>query len=179
MLTGGASKRYAQAVFEIARDTNSFEAWRRDLAAMSQLVADETGQQFFSNPSADAGQKRQVAEHYLASRVRPEALNLARLLIERDRFAQVDRVEAAFVELMRAYQGVAVADVTTAEPIDAATAEVVSRRLGALVGKRIELRAHVDPSIIGGVIARVDDYLLDGSVTGQLSRLRARLVGGR
>jgi F-type H+-transporting ATPase subunit delta len=179
MLTGGAAKRYAQAVFEIARDTDSFEAWRRDLAAMSQLIADEAGRQFFSNPKVDAGQKRQVAENYLASRVRPEALNLARLLIERDRFAQVDRVDAAFAELMRDYQGVAIADVTTAVPLDAAEAEVISRRLGALIGKRIELRSHVDESIIGGVVARVGDYLIDGSVTGQLSRLRARLVGGR
>jgi F-type H+-transporting ATPase subunit delta len=80
---------------------------------------------------------------------------------------------------VREHRGVAVAEVTTAVPLDAAEADDVSRRLGALIGKRIELRTQVDPSIIGGIIARVGDYLIDGSVTGQLSRLRSRLSEGR
>jgi len=179
MLTGGAAKRYAEAVFELARDTTTFDAWQRDLATMSQLVTDPAGRRFFSNPKVDSAQKRQVAEHILGTRVQPAALNLARLLIERGRFAEVDRIEQAYTELLRDYQGVAVADVTTAVPLDAAAAATVSRQLGALVGKRIDLRAHVDPSIIGGIVARVGDYLIDGSVTGQLSRLRARLAEGR
>lgn len=179
MLTGGAAKRYAEAIFELARDTNAFDAWQRDLAVMSQLVTDPVGRRFFSNPKIDTDQKRQVAERILTARVQPAAFNLARLLIERGRFAEVDRIEQAFIALMRDYQGVAVADVTTAVPLDEAAAAAVSRQLGALVGKRIELRAHVDPSIIGGLVARVGDYLIDGSVTGQLGRLRARLAEGR
>lgn len=178
MLTGGAAKRYAQAVFEIARDARSFDAWQRDLAIMDQLVQDAAGREFFNNPEVSTGQKQQVAESYLANRVQPAALNLARLLIARGRFAAIDRLVVAFTELVRTYQGTAVADVTTAVPLDSAAAADVSRRLGTLIDRRVEVRMHVDPSIIGGIVARVGDYLLDGSVTGQLSRLRARLAQG-
>ncbi|MCC6626095.1 MAG: F0F1 ATP synthase subunit delta [Chloroflexi bacterium] len=179
MLIGGAAKRYAQAVFELARESTSFDVWSRDLHTLGDLVRDEAGRQFFSSPKADAAQKWRVAENYLASRVQPQALNLARLLIERGRFVVVDRVAVVFDELVREQRGVAIADVTTAVPLGPAEAEAVSRRLGAVVGKRIELTTHVDPSIIGGIIAHVGDYRIDGSVTGQLARLRARLVEGR
>jgi F-type H+-transporting ATPase subunit delta len=179
MLIGGATKRYAQAIFEIARDTDSFDAWQRDLDVMAQLVADETGRALFESPNVDNARKWQVASQFLSPRVQPRALNLARLLVERGRFAQADRIATAFAELVREHRGIAVAEVTTAVPLDQATTEIVGRQLAAIVGKQIELRPHVDPSIIGGVIARVGDYLIDGSVTGRLSRLRGRLAEGR
>jgi F-type H+-transporting ATPase subunit delta len=179
MLTGGAAKRYAEAIFEIARDAGSFEVWGRDLALMSRVVTDVAGRQFFANPKTDQAQKWLAAERILTNRVQPAALNLARLLITRDRFHQVDRIEAVFAELVREHQSVAIAEVTTAIPLDQAAAAAIARQLGAIIGKRIELRAHVDDSIIGGVVARVGDYLIDGSVTGQLRRLRTRLAERR
>jgi F-type H+-transporting ATPase subunit delta len=179
MLTGGAIKRYAQAIFELAREGDAFDAWQHDLDTMAQLVADEQGRQLFENPKVDTAQKYAVAERLLRPRVRPEALNLARLLIGRDRFAQADRLAVAFTELVREHRGIAVAEVTTAVALDEVATEDVRRRLGAMMGKQVELRPRVDPSIIGGIVARVGDYLIDGSVTGQLSRLRARLLDGR
>jgi F-type H+-transporting ATPase subunit delta len=179
MLTGGAIKRYAQAVFELARADDAFERWQRDLRAMAELVSDPAGQQLFDNPKIDRAQKARVAERYLQPRVTPVALNLARLLIQRDRFGQAERLVTTFEELVRDHQGVAVAEVVTAVPLDSAASAEISQQLGAVVGKRVELRRQVDPSIIGGIVARIDDYLIDGSVTGQLSRLRTRLMEGR
>jgi F-type H+-transporting ATPase subunit delta len=57
--------------------------------------------------------------------------------------------------------------------------ELVRQRLGTLLGKQIEIRTVVDPNIIGGIIARVGDQLIDGSVIGQLRKLRERLVAQR
>lgn len=179
MQFGGAIKRYAQAVFALAHDSHSFDAWQRDLAAMADLVNDEEGRRLFNSPKVDADQKIQVAERYLRSRISPLAMNLTRLLIERDRFGQAARLSEAFAELVRDHQGLAVAEVTTATALDAAASATVSRQLGDIVGKRIELRERVDPAIIGGIIAHVGDYLIDGSVTGQLSRMRVQLVEGR
>jgi F-type H+-transporting ATPase subunit delta len=178
MLTGGAAKRYAEAVFAIARDSDAFDAWQQALDAMTQLVTDEQGRVFFESPKVGKEQKRAVAERFLGQRVPATALNLARLLIERDRFAEVDRIAAAYAELVREHRGIAVADVTTAVPLDEVATERVRQRLGDLVGKRVELRTQVDPSIMGGIVARVGDYLIDGSVRGRLQQLRARLTEG-
>jgi F-type H+-transporting ATPase subunit delta len=179
MQIGGAAKRYAQAIFALARETTTVREWQRDLATLSQLVTDPEGQAFFGSPTIDRHQKWQAAERLLTGRVQPAALNLARLLIDRDRFAEVERVETAFTDFVHDLEGTAVAEVTTAVPLDEAATADLRRRLGALVNKQVEMRTRVDPSIIGGVIARVGDYLIDGSVTGQLRRLRARLVEAR
>ncbi len=175
MLTGGAARRYAEAVFEIARDTNAFDPWQQALDAMAQLVADEQARMFFESPKVSNQQKRAVVERVLGQRLPPAALNLARLLIERGRFTDADRIAAIYADLVREHRGVVVAEVTTAVPLDGSATDNVRRQLGAMVGKSIELRTHVDPSIMGGIVARVGDYLIDGSVSGQLNRLRMQL----
>jgi F-type H+-transporting ATPase subunit delta len=71
-----------------------------------------------------------------------------------------------------------IAEVTTAMPIDKEAEAAIKQRLSDLVGKQVELRAEVDPSIIGGVVARIGDHLIDGSVSNQLRRLRDRLEAG-
>ncbi|HEU5430210.1 MAG TPA: ATP synthase F1 subunit delta, partial [Thermomicrobiales bacterium] len=68
------------------------------------------------------------------------------------------------------------ADVTTAEPLTAQETALVRQQLKNLVGRDVELRPRVDPSIIGGIIAQVGDQLIDGSVVSQLRRLRTRLA---
>jgi F-type H+-transporting ATPase subunit delta len=81
--------------------------------------------------------------------------------------------DAALAEL-----GIVDAKVTTAEPIDRQAEAAIRQRLSSLVGKQVELRSEVDPSIIGGVVARIGDQLIDGSVSNQLRRLRDRLEAG-
>ena len=83
-----------------------------------------------------------------------------------------------FRELALAELGIVVADVTTAGPIDKSTEAAIKQRLSSLVGKQVEIRTHVDESLIGGIIARVGDQLIDGSVSNQLRRLRSRLGAG-
>lgn len=178
MVTGGAPRRYAEAIFELAREANTFDTWQADLNTIAQFASDPGAEAFFQSPKNTGAQKRQLAETYLRDRVQPVALNLARVLVERDRLPLIGRVAEVFAAMVRAHRGIAVAEVTTAIPLDAAGAEDVRQRLGLLVGKQIELEQHVDPAIIGGIVARVDDFLIDGSVRGQLSRLRARLVEG-
>jgi F-type H+-transporting ATPase subunit delta len=81
-----------------------------------------------------------------------------------------------FDEAVLAENGIALVDVTTAEELDAAGQELVRAQLGRLLGKNIQLRLHVDPDIIGGVVAKTGDRVIDGSVVNQLRRLRARLA---
>jgi F-type H+-transporting ATPase subunit delta len=86
------------------------------------------------------------------------------------------------VELFQAMvleaQGIAIADVTTAEPLDEAGQAVVREQLSKMVGRDVQLRLTTDPAIIGGIVARIGDQLIDGSVINQLRRLRTRLAAG-
>ncbi len=86
------------------------------------------------------------------------------------------QIQEAFEELYLEAQGIAYADVTTAIPLTADEETNVVASLSKLTGKQVKLRTHVDPEIIGGILARVGDQLIDGTVTTQLRQLRNRLA---
>jgi F-type H+-transporting ATPase subunit delta len=106
----------------------------------------------------------------------PEAKRLTDLLLERRRLASVPEIAEQFQSLLLQEKGIVVADVTTAVPIDAAGQQMIQKQLSELVGKDVELRTQVDPAIIGGMVARIGDNLIDGSVSNQLRRLHERLT---
>jgi F-type H+-transporting ATPase subunit delta len=72
-------------------------------------------------------------------------------------------------------RGVVLVDVTTADALDDAGKELVRERMKSIVGKEVELRLHTDASMIGGIVARIGDQVIDGSVLSQLRRLRASM----
>jgi F-type H+-transporting ATPase subunit delta len=174
-VASAAAKRYADAVLDLARERGSFDAWEADLSRLAELMNDPQAGPFFASPAIPAEKKLALIDQVLAD-AQPEAHNLARLLVERHRLTSAPDIARLYNEGLLAERGIAIADVTTAEPLGIEEQEAVRGQLGQIIGKTIQLRLHVDESIIGGIVARVGDQLIDGSVTSQLSRLRARLV---
>lgn len=174
-MASGAAKRYVQAVVELAREQGSFDAWQRDLGTLRAAVSDPTVQSFLENPSIQASDKDKVLDSVLGE-ASQEARNLAHMLVARGRTGIIQDLADLFDEAVLAEKGIALVDVTTAEELDAAGQDVVREQLGRLLGKNVQLRLHVDPAIIGGVVAKTGDRVIDGSVVNQLRRLRARLA---
>lgn len=174
-MASGSAKRYVQAVVELAREAGSFDAWQRDLGILRAVVSDPDVRSFLDSPSFTTGDKIETVDSVLTE-AQPEARNLAHMLIERRRTGIIQDLADLFDEAVLADKGIALVDVTTAEPLDDAGQDLVREHLGRLLGKRIELRLHEDPDIIGGFIARSGDQVIDGSVVNQLRRLRARLA---
>ena len=170
-----AAKRYAEAVLDLARERGTFDAWQRDIARLAELMTDRQAGPYFANPGVPEARKLALIDQVLAD-AQPEAHNLARLLVERGRLADAPQIARLYNDGLLAERGIAIAEVTTAEPLGPAEQAAVQEQLARVVGKTVELRLHVDESIIGGIIARVGDQLIDGSVTSQLLRLRARLA---
>jgi F-type H+-transporting ATPase subunit delta len=173
-MASGAAKRYVQAIVEIAREQQRFDAWAQDLQRLAAAVAEPQVGTYLQNPSVQNADKKQAVDVILKD-AQPEARNLAYLLIERQRVGIIPDIVEAFNEAVLAERGIVVADVTTAEPLDATAQAAVAERLGQIVGKTVELRTHTDPEIIGGLVARIGDEVIDGSVQTRLRRLRARL----
>lgn len=171
----GAAKRYAQAVLSLAKEQGTLDAWHNDLAGLSALLSDPAAVSFFASPNATEARKVEVLDQVLVNG-QPEAKNLARLLLERERLDDLPAIYDLFEDGIRAERGIVVAQVTTAEPLGAIEQEMVKERLTEMTGKQVELSLKVDPEIIGGIIARIGDVLVDGSVISQLRRLRARLA---
>ncbi|HEY7030970.1 MAG TPA: F0F1 ATP synthase subunit delta [Thermomicrobiales bacterium] len=174
-MASGAAKRYAQAVFGLAKERGTIDRWLDDLALLNDLMGDPRAAEALSSPAVPEAQKLGLVDRVLAS-AQPEARNLAHLLIQRQRVSIIPDLAQLYGAAVMEERGIVIAEVTTAEPLGPTEQEMVRAQLSKLVGKSVQLRLNTDPAIIGGVIARVGDRLIDGSVINQLRRLRARLA---
>ncbi|HET7093855.1 MAG TPA: F0F1 ATP synthase subunit delta [Thermomicrobiales bacterium] len=170
-----AAKRYAQAVFELAKERGALDAWETDLTRLSELVGNPEARNFFASPSVPSDRKMALLDEALGGGS-DETRNLVKLLVERNRIEDIPQISALYQAAVRAERGIVFADVTTAEPLNEQETALVREQLKNLIGRDVELRPRVDPSIIGGIIAQVGDQLIDGSVVSQLRRLRTRLA---
>lgn len=170
-----AAKRYAQAAFAIARDGDAIAQWRADLDDVAAVLADSDAAGWFAAPRVAVAERQAAAERALE--VGPLALNLARLLIAKGRTLEAREVADAFNRLADEHEGLAQAEITTAVPLQDDQVAAMEQRLGEALGKQITATAAVDSDIIGGVVLRIDDHLIDGSVRTRLRRLRQELSG--
>jgi F-type H+-transporting ATPase subunit delta len=105
-----------------------------------------------------------------------EVRRMMAMLAERDRLAELPELAAAFSDQLMDANRVLRADVVTAVPLSDASRAALTATLGRATGKSVTLHERVDPSIIGGVIARVGSFVYDASLTRQLDRMREQLT---
>jgi F-type H+-transporting ATPase subunit delta len=174
-----AAKRYAQAIFSLGKERGTLDAWQSDLALLANVVADGRVSHYLTNPSIPKERKIEVLESALDVTVQPETRKLARLLIERDRMTLLPEIRELVDDQVRAERGIAIAAVTTADPLNEAEQDLVREKMEEITGQQIQLDLEIDPEIIGGIIIRVGDQVIDGSVRNKLEKMRTRLMAGR
>lgn len=178
-MASSAATRYAQAVFSLGKERGTLDVWQSDLTDLATLTGDSRVSTYLSNPSITADTKLATLEATLPSTVQPELRNLAKLLVVRGRTNLIPQIREIFEDQVRAERGITVAQVTTSEPLTAEEEALVREKLAAMTGNTIEITATVDPDIIGGIVVRIGDQVIDGSVRNKLERMRTRLVAGR
>ena len=167
--------RFAEAAFAVAQEASQLDAWLEALDQASSVFDNHAAALFLTSPVVPAEKKRAVLTELLPG-VSPEVGRFLAILARRDRLELVPEIAQGFRRLLNEYRGVAVATVTTAIPIDERQKATIANRLGQRVGKTVTVETHVDPSILGGVIAQIGDNVIDGSVRGRLERLRRALT---
>jgi len=177
MPQGASARRYAEAAFDLAKKQGKLDRWLGDLRLAAGVLAEPRLIRMMDDPKQSRVRKRQFLDSAFTVSVDPMVRNLLYLLADRGRLGQIERIRDEFIELYNRDQGIVVAEVTTAIALSAAQQQKVEARLKQLTGARtIDLRAHTDPRIIGGMIARVGDVLYDGSVRTRLQALQERLL---
>jgi F-type H+-transporting ATPase subunit delta len=172
-----APRRFADAAFEIALRDDTIDTWRKELDAAAETAATDELRGVLANPAIPLDQRMDVAEKVFASLSRP-VLNLVLLLLKRGRIEQLPRVAAEFRRLDDQRNNIVHATVTSAAPLEADEVEAIRSRLEGLTGSSVDLETSVDTDLLGGVVVRVGDRLIDGSVRGRLERLRNQLAAG-
>jgi F-type H+-transporting ATPase subunit delta len=178
VMGGSVARRYARALFGIGLDAGKFEALGDELGELATLwnESDEL-RQALENPVFKPTEKRAVLQTILPKIApTPEVQRFVLLLLERRRIMLLPAIARAYRDLTDAHVGRVRAEVTSAQELSPATLDRVRRSLEQRTGKKVIIKSTVDPELIGGVVARVGDLVLDGSVRTQLEDLRARLV---
>jgi F-type H+-transporting ATPase subunit delta len=119
-----------------------------------------------------------MAKSIFGKTVSQPVLNLIGLMLRRGRIHELPRLAAEFRRLDNARQGITEATAITASPLTQDEIRALTERLEQLTGGRVELEVQEDPSLLGGLVVRVGDRMIDGSVRGRLERLRNQLVSG-
>lgn len=178
MPTTVSSKRYAQAAFEIAQQKEKLEEWRSDLRRIGELAQDAEFVSLLENPKLPFEPKAKLAQEALG-RINPLALNLAYLLIAKGRLKSASQIADEYDRLLDDFHGIGHARVITAIPLDDTNREKLSQLLEAMSRKKISIRLQVDPNVLGGFVARIDDRVIDCSIRSKLEMLRKTVVEAR
>ncbi len=175
MVKTARSKRYAQAVFQIAQQKGEADRWLSDLKVLSELQHSDVFVKALETPQVSFADKaRLLASRYPA--LNPLAVNLVSLLIERRRVALLPGIFEEYQRLLDGHRGIQRADVVTAIALTEEDRLHLEERLSGITGKKIIITAKVDPAVIGGVIARFEGKLLDGSTRNRLDALKKEIA---
>jgi F-type H+-transporting ATPase subunit delta len=179
MTSRAAGTRYARALFDVARKEGNIDQAGRDLAAFAQMVAGhDLLPRVLSNPAIPASRKRAVIEQLLtrSGSLAPAVGKLLTLLADRDRLVLLSDIAAAYQDRLMDHANVVRAEVVTAVGLPGDRMAALQQGLAQATGRQVQLASRIDPSIIGGAIARIGSTVYDGSVTRQLEKMKEALT---
>ena len=173
-------RRYASTLLDAADEAGpGSEAVRSDMEGLTAtLAASGELREFLSNRLVDAQLVEAALEKIFADKVEPLVLNFLRIVARRGRAGLLEDVAAACIEILDERSGIRTAEVRSAIELSAEQLEALRHRLAAYSGGEIRLQAHIDPSLRGGMVARLGDTVFDGTLDMYLTKLHRSLRGG-
>ena len=175
-----AARPYARALFELASDEGSLQAWQEILQLASAVASNADMQAMFELPSMLAKDQAELFLSVMAAvkdapEQTPDFKNLVALLAENDRLAGIPAITAAFETLKQEAEGKIEVQVTSAKKLTTQQQDAMAKSLAKKLGKEVSMTAEVDESLIAGAIIHAGDMVIDGSVRGRLDKLTAVL----
>jgi len=171
------AKRYALALFDVTHKLGREDQAGEDLSTLASIIAGHADlRKVLESPAVPSQKKKEVLDAIVAqSGFSGEVTRMLDLLAERDRLMYLTVVAEVYAERLLQAKKIVPAEVTTAVPLEDRNRAALSQALGRAAGGQVTLTERVDPSIIGGVVAKVGSIVFDGSVTRQLEKLGEKL----
>lgn len=168
----GVGRVYAEALFAIAKSTNAIDEIADDLAGVERALRDNADfATLLSSPKLTRDEASRMLRETFEGKVSKHVLNLLLVLLARGRQRALPEIAGAFRALVDVERRQRRVTIATAGALDAAQADAIAKALSAKTGDRVILETSVDPSLLGGAVARVGDTVIDGSLRTGLARL--------
>lgn len=171
------AKNYAEALLELARRAEDPPGWgklMRDVA--NGMLEDVTLQHFLESPKISEAQKNEVFFQALGDRVPRHFLRFLQTLVRKRRQLLIPEISTEYDKLLDIYEGRVHANVTVARDSNMKDENIIAEQLSRVIGKTVVPHMMVNPVIIGGVVVKIGDTVMDGSVRRRLGRLKAQML---
>jgi len=173
-------RRYARALFTIARQQNQVDQVEADLSAVDGIVRQLPDLiRVLRDPTVSTPRKGELIDRVFKERVGPVTLRLLHLVVQRRRETVLRDILPEFRRLAYEYRNIMEVAVETAVPLTDQERDRLASSLAVRTGKQIQLKVSENPALLGGMVIRMGDNVLDGSVAGRIRSLRDTLGAGR
>ncbi|MCZ6629992.1 MAG: ATP synthase F1 subunit delta [Actinobacteria bacterium] len=164
---------YANGIFELAKAEGELERVESELFTIAQaLDGSPELRSTLTDPQLPMEKKQALVDDLIGGRASSLSVDLVQLIVSQGRASELSDIARAVVEAAAASRDKAVAEVRSAVPLDEETIERLAVELGRATGKSVEVKVVVDESVIGGIVARVGDIVIDGSLARRVDSLR-------
>ena len=171
-----ATKRYAQAAFDIALKDGQLDSWTKDMDMIQGLLSNEGLTELFNSPRLPLAKKLQVLDELTSGKVNSSSRNMIALLVNRNAVDGLPEIVDHFTGLVDEHNKVARGNIISAVPLNDKQLSKIKESLQGLIENELILSNTVDKSIIGGTVARIGDKLIDASLKYKITKMRSDLV---
>ncbi len=180
MIDGTVAKRYAEALFEVAKENNQLEKIEADLKLVAEVMQQtELLMDFLRHPQIDGLAKKELIKTAFKDSISSISENFLSQLIDSNRVEFFEEILKMFIKYANEVRGVIDVEAITAITLDDANKTKVIETLKQKFNKQVRLQNIVDPSILGGIIVKIGDRVYDGSINKQLKLLERSLMASR
>jgi F-type H+-transporting ATPase subunit delta len=167
---------YARALFEVASELDALDEVRDQLGQFADALGENRHlMQFFFSPYFSSEEKKS-ALHKTVEDANPAVMNFLEALIERHRMPVIFRIRERFDHMWEEERKLLPVEVTSAISLDDKIVQEIGDQVGEQTGRKVELSSRVDPNILGGIVLRVGNVILDASIVNRLEQLRKQVA---
>lgn len=172
-------RRYAAALFNAASKAGVVDAVESDLGLISYTVESSSAlREALFSPVVPRAKKRIILHEIFKGKIQDVTAAYLNLLIDKQREEALTVTEPEYIVLANEARGIVRAEVTSAIPLDKVQAKRLVAKLSEVTGKTIELVEKTNPNVVGGLLVRIGDTVIDGSIRGQLAALKEKMLKG-
>ena len=169
------ARPYAEAAFKRAKETGAAQQWSESLTFLSLVIQDQDLASIVKNPRISKQKTAQLVMEICKEQIGDEPKNLLKVLIENDKLPLLPEISTMFEQLKADDEGYVNVDLYSAYSLTKAEQGKYVAMLEKLLDKKVNATVSVDKSLIGGILAKAGDKVIDGSISGQLHQLAKRL----
>ena len=172
------ARRYAQAILNIAVDEGSISEWRTDIDDVAFLLNNSEAAQVLLSNSISIEKRYAIVDEALKD-VRKNARNFTKLLIKKGRTKEAQSINETFNKLADQVEGICHAEITTAVELKGSKLDEITKGIADSLKMKVVTTSRVDEDLVGGIIIRIGDHLIDGSLRTRLRELHRELKGAQ